>query len=1011
MTSRLPAWQYPVVLEFGVLGPLEVVRDGGPFVVPARRHRALLTRLVLGRGQVVPATELIAALWDEKPPTRASHALQVHVSRVRALLGSVGGCLVTQAPGYLLALPAEAVDAERFEDGLRRAAQLGPEQALPVLDEALALWRGPAYAEFADSFAQAVAIRLDELRITARERRAAALLAVGASDQAVSELSDLAAAHPLRERPHALLMRALHLAGRQPDALEVFRRFRDRLAGELGLDPSPALRELHGQVLRGEVTSGDARGGAPEAEPPPAVVWPAVAVAAGAVLARPMTSFVGREAELSGLARAIGEHHLVTLVGPGGVGKTRLVQELVARQATGGRPVAWIDLTSVQSPTDLPYRFIDALGLPEPADVRVEDFLVEALGAGPALVVADNCEHVIGAAAGMLERIAGSCPAVVVVATSREPLGVPGEQVLAVAPLPTPDTAPGADLAAPAVSLFVDRYRAAGGPPLAGDDLDQVAELCRRLDGLPLAIELAAARARSLGVAAVTERPLLDLLAGRRSGGDRHRSLRAVLDWSHDLLDSSERVLFRRLAAFTGWFSLAEAESVGSGGGLDQEHVAGALAGLVDRSMAALPGQHGRYRLLDTVRAYATERLAAHGEDLRTARTHAGYFVGFAEQAAAGMRGADEPMWIGRITDRLDELRTAFRWCCANDVDLALRLTAALAIYARFQVRFEMQDWAATAAALPGAAAHPLRPVVLASAAAGAWARDDFGRAEDLARQGLAAVPDDDRRAAPPLLALGDVALLEGRFADAIEAYQRAARLVGDSDPHLRCEALGGVALCTACLGDLDGARQMAATLLAEGRPGPPGAAAMAVYFAGETMLLTDPDQALDLLAEARGLAEKVNALFVIGFATVSLVSVRARAAASPVDGLAAYREAIEHWQRVGNRAQQWVTVRNLVPVLVRAGYDELACTVLGAVRRAPVRMPDDVPEAEALAAALGQARSRLPDGGASADQRGARITMEELLAEVLGVIGSAMSGRADLPLVGRRADQAAPSR
>jgi predicted ATPase len=448
--------------------------------------------------------------------------------------------------------------------------------------------------------------------------------------------------------------------------------------------------------------------------------------------------------------------------------------------------VAWVDLASVSDPADVPYRFLDALGLPEPADAPVDDFLADALCGGTCLTAVDNCEHVIEAAAGLLEKITMRAAGVALVATSREPLGIAGERVVVVPPLPTPERIGGdGAVLAPSVSLFLDRYRAAGGPALGPGALELVAEVCRRLDGLPLAVELAAARARSLGVAAMAERPLLDLLTGgRRGGAPRHRSLRAVLDWSHDLLDPHERVLLRRLSVFRGPFTLADAEAVCAGGGLAPDRVPAALAALVERSMVAGPGPEGDYRLLETVRAYGAEQLAAHGEDLRTGAAHARYLVEFAEQAAAGMRTADEPVWVGLVSARVEELRGAFRWACDHDADLAVRLAAALTTYARLQMRFEMQDWAATAADLPGAAGHPLLPVVLASAAAAAWARGDFARAEHLARRGLEEAHDGPTAAAP-LLILGDVALLAGRFADADRAYQQP--LAGAAMPTRTC--------------------------------------------------------------------------------------------------------------------------------------------------------------------------------------------------------------------------------
>jgi predicted ATPase len=318
----------------------------------------------------------------------------------------------------------------------------------------------------------------------------------------------------------------------------------------LGAAPSPELDKIRMQVLRQQV-------------PGPAVAAGAVSVVAAAArpVPAPLTGLIGREGELQAARDLMERSRIVTLVGPGGVGKTRLARELVSRLVPGTSASWWVDLTPAREPGEVAYRFVDALGLPEPAAGAMEDFLVQALRTARAVLVVDNCEQVIHAAARVVERIARSCAGVVVVATSRERLAVAGEQVLTVPPLPVDGG--GAGTGAPAVTLFAERLRSAGGPDVAASDLPIVADLCRRLDGLPLAIELAAARTRSLGVAGVAARPALDLLAGGwRTGDARHRSVRAVLDWSYELFEAPERVLFRRLATFRRDFTVGELEQV-----------------------------------------------------------------------------------------------------------------------------------------------------------------------------------------------------------------------------------------------------------------------------------------------------------------------------------------------------------------------------------------------------------------------------------------------------------------
>ncbi|MFW6091760.1 MAG: ATP-binding protein, partial [Actinomycetota bacterium] len=615
------------------------------------------------------------------------------------------------------------------------------------------------------------------------------------------------------------------------------------------------------------------------------------------------------------------------------------------------------------------------------------------------LLVLDNCEQVISPVARIVQRIVQHCPGVTVLATSRERLGIAGEQVLFLPPLPAPEPSLDRPLRqSPAVALFTDRLRAAGAADLPDDQLPLVADICRRVGGLPLAIELAAARSRSLGVATVAGRSPLELLTGgERHGQPGHQSLRAVLDWSHNLLDADEQILFRRLAVFRGRFTLGEVEDVCPDGVLSRGRVADALAGLVDKSIVAGPDGE-RYRLLDPIREYSNVQLVSHGEDVLLGAAHAQHFVRFAENARDALYSPREPEAASSLADRIDELRVAHRWSCEHDAGLALRLAVALAQYASYYMRFELQDWAAAAATLPDAAEHPLRAVALGSAASGAWARGEFDEARRLAQHGLEAAAGDGPLAARPMLVLADIAGLEGRFTDAVTSYEEAVRLAADVEPHICCEGLGGAAIALCHQGDMG----EAVRLTDEGRRiaeivGAPGLVAMSLYFAGEIRMARDPAAALELLEEARRVAEDTGALFVVGIATLSAVSVRARAGGDTDEAVAAFREAVEHWRRVGNRAQQWVTMRNLLPVLVAAGHDELACVLHGALGSAPVRLPADVavPEAAALAVAVAEATRRLGDGAAEAAiQRGRRISLDELVSAVLAEL-QAPSGHA----------------
>ncbi|HEX3211029.1 MAG TPA: BTAD domain-containing putative transcriptional regulator, partial [Actinomycetota bacterium] len=613
-------------MEFGILGPLEV-RDGSGLVrVPGVKERALLVDLLVHAGRVVSADRLVEDLWGDEPPGKPANALQGRVSALRRALGPGGsGLVVTSPPGYRLVVEPGWVDAARFEGLVGQATALTatePSRAAVLLQEALALWRGPALAEFADRpWALAVAARLEELRLGALEWLAELRLAGGGHAGLVGELEGLVAAYPTRERLRGLLMVRLYRTGRQADALGVYQEGRAVLAEELGIDPSPELQRLYQRVLVQDPAL-DAPGEAPAAPPHN--------------LPERLSSFVGRELELGELAKLVELHRLVTVVGAGGAGKTSVAVEL-ARRVAGGYPdgVWLVELAAVGDPGLLVEAVAASIGLDvepgEPGAHRPSplDRLAEFAGDKALLVVLDNCEHLVGACAELAGRLLRAGPRVRVLATSREVLGVPGEAVWPVPPLAVPAAADDAAMVDPegaeelggydAVRLFVER--AATADPsftLTPANAGVVAELCRRLDGLPLAIELAAARVRALSPAEIAAR--LDdrfrlLAGGGRTVDPRQRTLRATIDWSWELLEDADRRLLRRLAVFAGGWTVAAAEQVCGGDGLDPGGVLEGLFRLVDRSLVvAVGGAPARFRLLESLRAYGAERLAEAGE-------------------------------------------------------------------------------------------------------------------------------------------------------------------------------------------------------------------------------------------------------------------------------------------------------------------------------------------------------------------------------------------------------------
>ncbi|MDR7321283.1 MULTISPECIES: AfsR/SARP family transcriptional regulator [Catenuloplanes] len=920
----------------GILGSLEVAADGAAVEVAGGRLRALLIRLALEPGRAVSVGTLADALWAGDTPGDPVGAVQQLVSRLRRALPD-GGVLRSTPAGYVLELPADAVDAVRFErlaaEGRRELRAGRAAEAGAVLRDALRLWRGAALADAADApYAQGAAARLEELRLAAAEDRAEAVLTAGGDAgvpaELIAELSELEAAHPLRERIAALRMRALIADGRVAEALTVYAELRERLAGTLGVDPSPEVQAVHLAALRHR----------PE---------PMSAPVAGTNLRAPITSFVGREAERALLIKQLTEGRLVTLVGPGGAGKTRLAttvaHEIHAGRrsgrppttpttrtggptGTGDRPAphggrlpaahdrppedrdrptrdghgpragvrhddhgaavgvargghgaavgvargghgaavgvardghaataglarddglvavgaeregdrggagavrdhgrmaadrahdaahlgargrgadeggprggVWlVELAPVAADGDVAQAALGAL-----QKLRVASFgaarapggtidrLVELLAPHDAVLVLDNCEHVVAGAARLADELLGSCPRLRIIATSRERLGIAGEALCPVPPLDLPVSGAGAAEALGWASVRLFRDRAVAVRPdfvVDATTVGPVVEVCRRLDGMPLAIELAAARLRALPIQEVVRR--LDdrfalLTGGSRTALPRHRTLRAVVSWSWDLLDGTEALLAARLAVFPGAFTLADAEAVCDVPG-------DVLLSLVDRSLvqtaSAADAAEPRYRMLDTIAAYAAERLDAAGGTRATRVAHARHFLALAEEAEPHLRRAEQLDWLARLDGAHDDLITALRFAAdTGDTDTAVRLTAALGMYWIITGKQdEALEWCQLASAMPGPAPAGARVIVLVGRLMPRFTEADREAGPAEIRALLDALGDDDRR--HPFLALIEAGL--PIFAEDVPAALAVIeRHLAGPDPWLR---------------------------------------------------------------------------------------------------------------------------------------------------------------------------------------------------------------------------------
>ncbi|MFD3522575.1 BTAD domain-containing putative transcriptional regulator [Streptomyces sp. NPDC058653] len=679
-------------MRFGVLGPL-TVRSGegagaGPASgavvrVPEAKVRALLAVLLTHEGRPVPPDRLVDDLWGAEPPGKPANALQGKVSQLRR---AIGRDRVLHGPaGYALDLTGADVDADRFGELLVRARSAATARTrVDLLTEALGLWRGAAYADFRDEpFVRTAVRRLEEQRLTALEDQAQARLDLGEHTQVAGELTALAARHPLRERLRLLQMRALYRAGRQGEALESYAELRALLVEELGADPGPEISALHTAILRQDPSL--------DASAPPVSSVPSAASPA-----TPLTSLVGRDDAVHEVGRLLSAARLVTLTGAGGVGKTRLALTAAGRLADtcasqfpdGVRLVELAgvragDLTGAVAETvadAVAGAVASALGLRDDAAATTAagDRVAAALRERRTLLILDNCEHVVEPVAHLAERLLGASPGLRVLATSQEPLGVSGETLLPVEPLQQAD----------AVRLFTDRASAAD-PGFTVDDPETeevVAAICRRLDGIPLALELAATRVRALGVHALAAR--LDnrfrvLTAGRRGAPARQQTLRAVIDWSWELLSAPERVVLRRLAAHVDGCTLEAAEAVCAGDGVAREEVLDLLARLVDRSLVVrVAGPAGpRYRLLESVAAYATERLVGTGDFTAVRERHLRYYLRLAEETEPRLRGPGQRGQMLRLRAETANLRTALSTALGTGPTEALRLVTSLAWY------------------------------------------------------------------------------------------------------------------------------------------------------------------------------------------------------------------------------------------------------------------------------------------------------------------------------------------
>ena len=826
----------PLEVDFRILGPLEAVVRRAPVPLGGPKQRAVLAVLLLRLSEVVSSDFLIDVVWGEHPPASAEATLRTYLSRLRGslvhALGDKDEPLISGgAGGYVLSVPPECLDAQRFEDLVAAGAATlpdRPQEASYLLRQALGLWRGDPLGEFTyHDFAVQKIARLEELRLVALGHCVDAELRCGQHAGLVAELQSLVRQYPLREGFHVQLMQVLAAEGNRAEALAVYGRARTILRRELALEPGPELRSLATSIRREQTDTrsrpagreparrepthrGPARREPPRRELPakdPTGATPAVGAPAAPASRIPsvMTSFVGRHHEVAEVTGLLEHERLVTITGAGGSGKTRMAMELAADMALRpGKSVLFVELADVAS-SAVHATVAVALNVRVQGDASLLDGLADALGARATLLVLDNCEHVIDEVAGLAAKLLARCPGLALLATSREALAVTGERVWRIPSLSLPEQVTDSlavALRSDAVRLFLERA-ATARPDLhfGDDDAGLVLEICRRLDGLPLAIELAAARLAMLSVTELVDRldDQLGLLRGRaRDVPTRHRAVQDAIDWSYTLLSSTEQQLFARLSVFRGTFDLDAVVAVCAWGELGAESMLDVLEALVDKSLVVRVSDaagSAQYRLLETLRQYAAERLEASEREIVHTR-HARFFTDQAASITPLLRGPEAPAaleWLDRHRD--DERAALVRLDATANLGL-VELVAAVWPYWDYRCLVaEGRQWLQRALVVDGSGTDSggqVRLAALAGAAKLAYVDDDSQAATGACWEGLAlaaAVGSRPARA-PFLVVLGDLgrernadgAVVQAYGAEAADLYRETGDLSGAGD-------------------------------------------------------------------------------------------------------------------------------------------------------------------------------------------------------------------------------------
>ncbi|MGW0808230.1 BTAD domain-containing putative transcriptional regulator [Nonomuraea sp. NPDC002799] len=962
-----------------MLGPVLVRADDHDIGIGSPRARAVLAALAIRANHIVTVDQLIEDVWGESAPPTARNTLQVYVSALRRGLADVAGevRITRRSPGYLLTIDPALIDWERFEalaaQGRHAMRDKRHDVAADLFRQALALWRGPALADLPDSpLRQGVGVRMEEARLAALSERVDADLALGRHGTIVAQLRELVRDHPFDERFAAQLMTSLYRIRRRSEALEVYRGTRQKLIKEMGLEPGPHLRELHASILADDASLADQA--------------PAhVELSAGL-----RSRFVGRRADLSGLAELLGSAPLATLVGAPGVGKTRLAAQLALESAQVYPDGRWlVELEAVTDPELLAQAVVSALGLTVTHRRTSLRQLHDWLDGKRALLILDNCEHLSAACGQFARRLLDGRPLLRILAASRQPLGVSGETVYRLDPLPCPE--PGstgvAEISrAEAVELLLARARAVQPEfHLSESNAEAVARVCRGVDGLPLAVELAASRLSVLTVRELATRlsDQLSLLAARPgTAAQRHRSLRAALDLSCELLSDEESRLFRALSVFAGGFTLEAAESwmpEAAEAPLDMIH------NLADRSLIAvdLTGELTRFRLLEPVRQYAALLLTTSGEVAEVRSRHAVYFLGLARRAAGERRGEMRQHWQRRLDIERENLYAALDWAITGAPRSALELAAELWWWWMNAPR-EGLLWYRRVLAATGDEPDSARlPTLLSAAVIASYTSHE--EAMRLARQARAGARDP-LGAVRALQQISDIAHEQGDIATAVDTADQALALAEHlGNPYAVGRCLLSVAYNQMAGGEVVQAKDTADAAAAVFRQaGDEGGAAEARLITAEVLVVQgDLDLAGDLLEDAAAGFRRADSREYLARAAALLAWVRHRQVRqTEADHL--LKESFAIHAQIG---QHWAISHDLdIAAAIQAGlgHFDLATGLLGAASavRADFAAKPTVWNALVRDPIERLCRQALgPDRFAAILQRGTRLDVEAALA------------------------------